>query len=284
MGELKDLPGIDYMFQPFDNTAQFYPGLILWCDPNSYEMEISTLAPNEVYDRKKAKELRPCLVVAVNHTTQSFQVARICATTPTDTRRWVRMDSTPTITWRLTDAWIWVGTPPTVAMVLNNPKVMHPHKDTKYTTNPVAATNLQNYWVHRQNYLSWREMSAQSSPGGHHQGSTRTNTTSRHSHPAPSPIYSTPPNQYPATQPVLGHASYFNHMPQSSGSVNPYPASPYYPSGHAQPPTGGFNTLSPHPVVVPAGFTETHPGAPGWWRNPETGWLWHASRGLLPPK
>jgi hypothetical protein len=69
------------MFQPFDNASQFYPGLILWCDPNCYEMEISTLAPNELYDRKKAKELRPCLVVAVNYTNNSIQVARICATT-----------------------------------------------------------------------------------------------------------------------------------------------------------------------------------------------------------
>jgi hypothetical protein len=52
---------------------------------------------------------------------------------------------------------------------------------------------------------------------------------------------------------------------------------------HAQHGQQGFNTLAPQPVVVPAGFTETHSSAPGWWRNPETGWFWHAARGLLPP-
>lgn len=68
------------MFQPFDNASQFYPGLIVWCDPNCYEMEISTLAPDEHYDRKKARELRPCMVVAVDYSAQCIQVARFCAT------------------------------------------------------------------------------------------------------------------------------------------------------------------------------------------------------------
>ncbi|KAJ7451975.1 hypothetical protein FB451DRAFT_698857 [Mycena latifolia] len=76
------------MFQPFDNASQFYSGLIVWCDPNCYEMDLSTLGPDEVYDRKKARELRPCLIVAVDYTNQTFQVARLCATTPRDTRRW----------------------------------------------------------------------------------------------------------------------------------------------------------------------------------------------------
>ncbi|KAJ7110604.1 hypothetical protein C8R44DRAFT_856881, partial [Mycena epipterygia] len=142
------------MFQPFESAAQFYPGLILWCDPNSnyHDMEISTHPHNPQYDRKKA-ELRPCLVVSVDQTSQSIQVARFCATTPSDTRRWVRVDTPPRITWKLNDAWIWVGTPHTVAMVLNNNKVMHPHKDSYYAAPPVAAANLQNYWVHRQSYL-----------------------------------------------------------------------------------------------------------------------------------
>ncbi|KAJ7450226.1 hypothetical protein FB451DRAFT_1286468 [Mycena latifolia] len=141
------------MFQPFENVAEFYPGLILWCDPNCYEMELSTVVPNTPYDRKKAHELRPCLVVAVNTTTQSLQVARLCATTPIDTRRWVRVDSPPPLTWKLNDAWLWIGTPPTISMVLNNHKAMHPHKDAYYSSPPVAAANLQNYWVHRQNFL-----------------------------------------------------------------------------------------------------------------------------------
>ncbi|KAJ7496302.1 hypothetical protein B0H11DRAFT_2000520, partial [Mycena galericulata] len=142
------------MFPPFENASQFYPGLIVWCDPNSYDMEISTLAPNTIFDRKKARDLRPCLVVAVNQISESIQVARLCATTPMDTRRWVRVDSIPPITWKLNNAWLWVGTPPTVAMVINNAKVMHPHKDNYYSTPPIAAANLQNYWVHRQNYLN----------------------------------------------------------------------------------------------------------------------------------
>lgn len=68
------------MFQPFENPSQFYPGLIIWCDPNCYEMDISTLAPEETYDSRKARELRPSLVVAVDYPGQCFQVARLCAT------------------------------------------------------------------------------------------------------------------------------------------------------------------------------------------------------------
>ncbi|KAJ7895189.1 hypothetical protein B0H14DRAFT_660064 [Mycena olivaceomarginata] len=259
------------MFQPFDNVNQFYAGLILWCDPHCYEMDVSTLAPNELYDPKKARELRPCLVVAVDHTTRSLQVARICATTPRDTRRWVRIDTPPAITWRLSDAWIWVGTPPTVAMVLNNAKVMHPHKHTHYTSSPVAAANLQNYWVHRQNYLSWHADIATPPSTAPQAGYSQANT-----------IYSTARGHAPSAS---GHG-YSNHRAHSGSSSS----ATYHPTpGYAQPqmqmqPAPGFNTLSPHPVVVPPGFTETHPGSPGWWRNPETGWFWNASRGLLPPR
>ncbi|KAF7358569.1 hypothetical protein MSAN_01195100 [Mycena sanguinolenta] len=255
------------MFQPFDNVNQFYPGLILWCDPNCYEMDISTLAPGEVYDRKKARELRPCLVVAVNHAQSSFQVARICATKPTDTRRWVRIDSPPPITWRLSDAWIWVGTPPTVTMVLNNAKVMHPHKHTDYTSNPVATSNLQNYLTHRQHYLRMSQIRADN---------TIPSPDPRLNYMQASPanmIYATPqsPGQSTSTQ-----GGYFNQM--HPGNAAFYPAPGY---AAMQPPA--FTTLSAQPVVVPPGFTETHPSSPGWWRNPETGWFWHASRRLLPP-
>ncbi|KAJ7141611.1 hypothetical protein C8R46DRAFT_1318120 [Mycena filopes] len=260
------------MFQPFTSTTQFYPGLILWCDPNSYEMDVSTLAPNELYDRKKARELRPCLVVAVNNAKLAIQVARICATTPTDTRRWVRVDSAPAITWRLSDAWIWVGTPATVDMVLNNPKVMHPHKDVQYTTDPVSSANLRNYWTHRQNYLSWRQMRGESSTSGSHRrgGSSSHSHTSHHAPPGHT-IYATP----------HGGAA-----PPSFGAA---PPAPVYHGQHQQqhpsysPSAPAYTTLSPQPVVVPAGFTETNPNSPGWFRNPATGWFWHASRGLLPP-
>ncbi|KAJ6537424.1 hypothetical protein DFH09DRAFT_1283598 [Mycena vulgaris] len=270
---------------------EFYPGLILWCDPNCYEMDLSTLGPDEVYDRKKARELRPCLVVAVNYTAQSFQVARLCATTPRDTRRWVRIDSAPQITWRLPTAWIWVATPPTVAMVFNNAKAMHPHKDIYYTSNPVAASNLQNYWVHRQSYLSWHPTKAASSrhgaPSASAQASSSASTmTSPYTQPAGSALYSTNPSRHhhsPA-QSTSAQPNYFSQIPQSGGvaSGTAYPPGLYADSGYEQT-QAGFNTLSAQPVVVPAGFTETHPARPGWWRNPESGWFWNASRGLLPP-
>ncbi|KAJ7136401.1 hypothetical protein C8R43DRAFT_1110039 [Mycena crocata] len=265
------------MFQPFENSAQFYPGLIVWCDPNCYEMDVSTLPPNTAYDRKKARELRPCLVVAVNHTTQEIQVARLCATMPTDTRRWVRVDTPPAITWKLNDAWLWVGTPPTLAMVFNAPKTMHPHKDMYYNTPPVSAANLQNYWTHRHNYQ--RRIPS----GSNYPTSPSTYSTSMQS---TAPYYSPPGNTIYSSQgsvqsaPQQGNVP-FNPAGGSSSNVAPQIA---YPHGYGQTtPPGGFDTLSPQPVVVPAGFTETHAGAPGWWRNPATGWFWHASRGLLPP-
>ncbi|KAJ7869520.1 hypothetical protein B0H13DRAFT_2063112 [Mycena leptocephala] len=236
------------MFQPFVNAAQFYPGLILWCDPNCREMDVSTLAPSDLYDRKKARELRPCLVVAVDYTNNSFQVSRICAKTPRDTRQWVRVDTAPPIAWRLSDAWIWVGTPPTIAMVFNNSKIMHPHKDMDFSLNPIAASNLQNYWVHRQNYLNG-QMHAHSLPSSSHSPAAAGHTT-----------YPTAHNMYPSVQSTSRSINHLNQMQAPA-----------------------FNTLSSQPVVVPAGFTETDPNLPGWWRNPQTGWFWHASRGLLPP-
>jgi hypothetical protein len=46
-------------------------------------------------------------------------------TQPTDTTKWVKIDSPPAITWKLNDAWIWVGTPAVVPMILNNAKVFN---------------------------------------------------------------------------------------------------------------------------------------------------------------
>ncbi|KAJ7031698.1 hypothetical protein C8F04DRAFT_1360859 [Mycena alexandri] len=214
---------------------------------------------------------------------------------PTDTRRWIRIDSAPPITWKLPDAWIWVGTPATVKMILNNHKAMHPHKDVNYTTPPVSATNLQNYWAHRQNYLT-RVSGANSYPSN--PGGTGTYNQSNTYYPASgSSIYSTAPNT-----PVQSTSNPSNLMFANNDINNPdsYPAkfnpayltSGYYSEGHplnmnmnmnAVPQQQAFNTLAPQPVVVPAGFTETHASAPGWWRNPQTGWFWHAARGLLPP-
>ncbi|KAJ7698337.1 hypothetical protein B0H17DRAFT_1196914 [Mycena rosella] len=264
------------MFPPFESAAQFFPGLVLWCDPNCYEMDMSTLPPNTTYDRKKARELRPCVVVAVNNATQSLQVARLCATTPNDTRRWVRVDSPPALTWKLNDAWIWVGTPPIVAMVFNNHKAMHPHKDTYYSSPPVATANVQNYWIHRQNYLMRGGPANASAPIMYNSSMSATQ-----SYITPGSImYPSNPNAYspvhPSTSPLA---------PASSSNAGTYPStSGYLPTAYYTPASPqDFKTVSPQPVVVPAGFTERHPSAPGWWRNPATGWFWHASRGLLPP-
>ncbi|KAJ7827253.1 hypothetical protein B0H14DRAFT_3144676 [Mycena olivaceomarginata] len=244
------------MFQPFTHPSQFYPGLIVWCDPNCREIDASTLAPSDLYDRRKARDLRPCLVVSVDYPNNSFQVSRICATTPLDTRRWVRVDTAPAITWRRasSDAWIWIGTPPTVAMVFNDAKRMHPHKDTQFILNPIAAANVQNYWAHRTNYLNWCQ--TQGTATHHRKAHSRGSTGN---------------TRYPATHHTSnsGQINGFNHI--ASGS------------NHSYVPTSGFNTLGSQPVVVPAGFTETNSNTPGWWRNPETGWFWHASRGVVPP-
>ncbi|KAJ7701079.1 hypothetical protein B0H17DRAFT_1176537 [Mycena rosella] len=284
------------MFQPFENVTDFYPGLIAWCDPYCYEMDI---ASRTSYDRKKSRELRPCLVISVNYNNLTFQAARLSASTPNDPTQWVKIDSPPPITWKLNDAWIWVSTPATVAMVFDNAKIMHrvqvfgpANKDTYYSMNPVATTNLQNYWVHRQAYISrlMRGLSTVRHPSFFVPINSATLATSvRHSTkstyqqnsvsnsnssyyiqpPASSATYSSQPDrQSPLTQ-----NTYFNQP----GAVNSYHQSQL----NSQ--TAAFNTLAPHPVVVPPGFTETRQSSPGWWRNPQTGWLWHASRGLLPP-
>ncbi|KAJ7092996.1 hypothetical protein B0H15DRAFT_166579 [Mycena belliarum] len=238
-------------------------------------MEISTLGSEEVYDRKKARELRPCLVVAVDYGQEKIQVARLCDRTPRDTRRWVRVDSTPSIIWRLPNAWIWIATPPTISMVFNNHKVMHPHKDLYYTSNPVAALNLQNYWVHRKNYITWHPAGTSGRRGTFDSASSSANMiASPHTEiAANSSLY--PTDQTPHSTP--GYLSQGSDAPP--GRPYPYHSSP---PGHGQPHMG-FNTLSAQPVVLPPGFTETNPTSPGWWRNPETGWFWNASRGLLPP-
>jgi hypothetical protein len=69
------------MFDPFESVMDFYPGLIVWCDPNCYEMDTSTLAPGTPYDRKKSRELRPCLVISVDYNNKIFQAARLSAST-----------------------------------------------------------------------------------------------------------------------------------------------------------------------------------------------------------
>ncbi|KAJ7622269.1 hypothetical protein FB45DRAFT_870479 [Roridomyces roridus] len=233
------------MFPPFDNVSQYRPGIVIWCDPNSPEMELSTLPPNTPYVPRRSQDLLPCLVVAVDTESFTMQVARLCDTVPSNPTKWVRVDSPPPITWKLTDAWMWVGTPATVNMILRNSRLQHPHRDEFFASPSVAKANLKNYWVHRKNYCLSRG-SAQGSP---------------------------PPNAH----------LHMHNTPSHRGSSRP--SRHQYP-GHGAPPSRSdmtYSTLAPHPVVVPPGFTENNPNAPGWWRNPETGWFWHASQGLLPP-
>ncbi|KAJ7275599.1 hypothetical protein C8J57DRAFT_224319 [Mycena rebaudengoi] len=249
------------MFQPFEAANQFYPGLILWCDPHSHEMDLSTHPPNTPYNRRTATELRPCLVVSVDYQRHRFQVARFSATTPTDTTKWVKIDSPPAITWKLNDAWIWVGTPAVVPMILNNAKAMHPNRDEYYSVPPVSSTNLQNYWIHRQQYINRRMMAgAVSNDTSTYQGNTFIPSTSSS-----------------ARYPTAMQGNFFSQDGTSTQVQHP---SQFYQPG---PQPTEFTTLASQPVVVPTGFTETNPSNPGWWRNPQTGWFWHASLGLLPP-
>ncbi|KAJ7634967.1 hypothetical protein FB45DRAFT_1002415, partial [Roridomyces roridus] len=134
------------MFLPFQCPEDFYPGLIVWCDPACAK------SPNPY---RKSKELRPGIVVSVNTSTETFEWARLSDTPPPDqqSRRWVPVDRHPGITWKTHSAWIWVGTPQTIAMVLHDSKSMHPNKDKHYSTKSIAYTNIQNYWAHRDNYL-----------------------------------------------------------------------------------------------------------------------------------
>ncbi|KAF7303984.1 hypothetical protein MIND_00629400 [Mycena indigotica] len=246
------------MFPPFTSYTQFYAGLIVWCDPSSYDAEISTLPTGEEYDRRTARAPKPCLVVAVDHEQGMLQVARMNASTPRDTRKWVRLDSPPAITWRVSDGWIWVGKPGMTKMILNDSRLMHPHRDTSFSINPIAAANLQSYWTHRQNYLRWRQLS--SDPVAPPLSGT--------SSPAPSSYHDAP--AAPGTFTTL----YATSGPNTSVYGNPHSA----PNAVSY-----YNTLSTQPVVVPSGFTERHSNFPGVWRNPSTGWFWSASRGLMPP-
>ncbi|KAF8205387.1 hypothetical protein K438DRAFT_1819023 [Mycena galopus ATCC 62051] len=266
------------MFPPFENANDFYPGLIVWCDPACYEPNVclSKLGHRD----KKSRELRPCLVISVDYENRTFQGARLSATTPSDSSQWAKIDSPPPITWKLNDAFIWVGTPPTIAMVFNNERVMHPNKDTYYNTHPVATANLQNYWIHRQ-----RQMRA-----GH------SSTTKRIYQEQNNNFYGlqTPPGS-PAS-PFHSPPPHYHSPPKYQEQAPAYVPGPFNATAYFQPqlqdhqylpsPAAALSPISyphSHPIVVPPGFTETRAGTPGWWRNPTTGWFWSASRGAMPP-
>ncbi|KAF7375325.1 hypothetical protein MSAN_00419400 [Mycena sanguinolenta] len=252
------------MFEPFQHINEFYPGLILWCDPKSPDMEPegTALQQKTPYGYRPTRELRPCLVVDVDQRTRTLKVARLCATEPTDTRRWIRIDTSPPLTWKL-QAWIWVGTPATVNMILHDPKSMHPHKDTLFTTPPVCTTNIQNYRVHRQNYLN--QVAVSSNAGA----ST-----------FPPQYYSPGSTMNAPLPPQFANTQAFNNAANFPPTFNPaHPGSAYYNQSNPQVP---FNAFATQYVSAPPGFTE--PGPNGWWRNPTTGWFWSAGQGVaLPP-
>ncbi|KAF7344370.1 hypothetical protein MSAN_01918000 [Mycena sanguinolenta] len=250
------------MFAPFTDATDFYPGLIVWCDPACYESDLWQPGPRE----KKSRELRPCLIISVNYNTRTFQGARLSATTPADPSQWAKIDSPPVITWKLNNAFIWVGTPPTISMIFDDVKVMHPHKDPYYSTHPVSTANLQNYWMHRQ-------MRARSSTKHTYQ-----EHNNKFDDRAAAPFVSPPHRHAPPRAQEQG-PTYASPLSAFNHSATVY----FQPQATHQ--SAALSTISPRPPMIgpPPGFTETREGYPGWLRNPSTGWFWNASCGLMPP-
>ncbi|KAJ7255840.1 hypothetical protein B0H12DRAFT_1113045 [Mycena haematopus] len=269
------------MFTPFEDATDFYPGLIVWCDPACYEPHLRKLGSRD----KRSRELRPCLVISVNYDNKTFQGARLSATTvgfvpfgveyflrrsfytfqPSDLSQWAKIDSPPSITWKLNNAFIWVGTPPTIPMVFQNVRIMHPNKDIYYNTHPVATANLQNYWIHRQMHArSCTKHTYQEHNNKFYYADTPPGSSNSLSH------RHTPPKHPEQALTYASPSSPFNHTTTM----------------HFQPQTklqsAALSTISPHPIGVPPGFTETREGYPGWLRNPTTGWFWNASSGITP--
>ncbi|KAJ7613551.1 hypothetical protein FB45DRAFT_1065102 [Roridomyces roridus] len=246
------------MFPPFENVSQYRPGIIIWCDPssepNSLDMELSTRPSNAQYINRKKLDLRPCLVVAVDFDSGTIQVARLCDTMPYDTTHWVRVDTVPPIRWKVGDAWIWVGTPAVLPMLLGNSRLQHPHRDPMFSSQPVAEANLKSYRVHRKNYQSYP------APWSQPSGSNL------------------PPHGFIPRAPYQGPGPSMQHTMATSTPYTTRPEDILY-STQSSPSA----TPSSHDIAVASGFTETNPNAPGWLRNPQNGWFWHANRGLFPP-
>jgi hypothetical protein len=171
------------------------------------------------------------------------------------------------------------------------------NKDTYYSMHPVATNNLQNYWVHRQAYIN-RQMRGWSiirqllflTNSGDVDPSVRRSTKynyQEHSINNSNSYCSEPPAA--SSIDIYANKTDRHSPPTYQQQVPPYPSYhaaaggiPYFqPQNYQQ--SAAFHSLSPHPVVVPSGFTETHQSSPGLWRNPATGQIWHASRGLMPP-
>ncbi|KAF7295923.1 hypothetical protein HMN09_01136300 [Mycena chlorophos] len=263
------------MFPPFSSVSEFYPGLIIWCiDP--YELPTSS-GPTYQVDTSKHDQ-RPCLVVAVNAQEALIQIARFSETVPFDPRQWVRIDTAPALTWKHADAWIWVGKPATVRIVLGKAKYMHPHKDTSYTNPPISTQNVDAYWTHRKRFIA-ATSAVMPDPHQSFKFSPFSPPPSSTSSSSGSPDPSRGPTPLPV--PMLGLQSGY-----AAGTMHPdrrqhqqFTVSPYSPSP------------SPHPYMhhnqvytPPPGFTQTNPERQGWLRNPDTGYLWHPALGFVPPE
>ncbi|KAJ7059688.1 hypothetical protein C8F01DRAFT_217760 [Mycena amicta] len=291
------------MFPPFTSFSEFYSGLSIWCiDP--YEVTAGPAGPTFALAIGK-RDLRPCLVVAVNAEQRLIQVARFCETQPLDPRLWVRVDTAPLITWKNPEAWIWVGTPATLRMVLDRTKVMHAHRDMSYTTPPVCTQNLDAYWIHRTRFLANNGTTASTMGQYEPQTPSLSPASSRPRHTFRFSPFSPVSSAYPSraatpiqtVNPRLPRAG----VPQDSAQ---YLAPPdRYPYAHAQ--ASGPSPVDPREneiqsqnssrhhrnspsasvsgthTLVPTGFIETD--RPTWFKNPESGWFWHAILGLVAP-
>ncbi|KAF7329998.1 hypothetical protein MKEN_00263800 [Mycena kentingensis (nom. inval.)] len=238
------------MFVPFQTLNDFYPGLFLWTDPTLYGRTVASALGAAGDRRLTSRDLRPCLVVGVDTANLTFTAAPLSATRPCNTEGWVRIDDvTPCITWKLNDAWIWVGTPPTLSMVFYEPKIMHPNKDMYYSVDPIASANLKSYWIQRKAY---RRQSPTKGMESYSSYSTPTSSPSRSSasssspssacfSPGPAPLHALPtrihlrtllPNPK-ASRPGLGQPHDRNTDPGAGVSL---------PAGHCG---GGGASLRP---------------------------------------
>ncbi|KAJ7624594.1 hypothetical protein FB45DRAFT_1030728 [Roridomyces roridus] len=232
------------IFKPFEDSSQFYPGLVVWCDPNCPDMDITLPQPASDHHQSSTigRELKPCLVVSVDRAAQTFRVAHISAQKPIDTRQWVQVGSNPRMKWRMKNAWMWVGEPPSVAMIFNDLRAQHPHMDEAYNNDALSTSNLSNYWVHRQNHILAQQTSAAAAAGKSIQVCV----------------------MRPGLNVLLyGQSLELAELPNMAMDAGSH--------------------LDPDPAREnPVGFTEQHP-LQGWWRNPATGWWWHAQRGFRAP-
>ncbi|KAF7292743.1 hypothetical protein MIND_01172700 [Mycena indigotica] len=152
------------MFAPFTRVSDFFPGLFLWVDPTCFGRSLATALGSG--GPLTPRDLRPCLVVAVDAAARTFSAAPLSATQPQQhADGWAPIDTPPLLTWKLNNAWLWVGPPPTLAMVFAQPKIMHPNKDVYYSAPPVSTANLAHYWERRAAYEAARTSTGSKHPG-----------------------------------------------------------------------------------------------------------------------